>query len=335
MKSLNRIAHKMPQLRRAVVSSLLGAATAGLALGAAPAHAVDGPIRVLSGYPAGSGNDALARIYADALGKKLGVNAIVENRPGAGGLLGMHALKSAAADSNTLQMTMDHQIIMLPLILKDPNFDPKKDAVPVAQFTSFNTCLVSGPGSKAKTLAEYVEAVKKDPNQGNYGVPAPGSQAQFVGFVIGQKFDIPMQPIAYKGAAPAITDLIGGHVPVIIVPCDGVTEHVKAGNARILGIAAKERSHLYPDAPTFQEQGLDMPTDNFVAVFASPNMKPEALKEITAATQALFNDPAVVERINATGMKANYADPATLEAIVARGNEYWAAQVKASNFAAQ
>ncbi|MCK9510288.1 MAG: tripartite tricarboxylate transporter substrate-binding protein [Pigmentiphaga sp.] len=333
MIPFNRMARNKLSLRRAVLSSLVGLA-AGLTL-AAPAQAVDGPIRVLSGYPAGSGNDALARVYADALSKKLGVPAIVENRPGAGGLLGMHALKTATPASNTLQMTMDHQIIMLPLIVKEPNFDPKRDAVPVARFTSFNTCLVAGPASKANSLQEYVEAVRKDANQGNYGVPAPGSQAQFVGFVIAQQFDIPMQPIAYKGAAPAISDLIGGHVPVIVVPCDGVTEHVKAGNARVLGIAAEERSHLFPDTPTFKEQGLKMPSDNFVAVFASPAMPPAVLKEITAATKAMFDDPDVVARINNTGMIASYADAKELEAIVARGNEYWAKQVEASNFVAQ
>lgn len=306
-----------------------------MALTGAPAHAVDGPIRVLSGYPAGSGNDALARLYADALSKKLGVTAIVENRAGAGGLLAMHVMKSAPPESNTVQMTMDHQIVMLPLILKEPNFDPKADAQPVARFASFSTCLVAGPGSQAKTLQEYVAAVRKDASQGSYGVPAPGSQAQFVGFVIGQTFNIPMQPIAYKGAAPAIADLLGGHVPVVVVPCDGVTEHVKKGSVRILGIAAEQRSHLYPDAPTFKEQGLEMPSDNFVAIYAAPAMPAAVLREIRVATQALFDDPDVVQRINNTGMTANYADADELDTIVARSSEYWARQVKASNFVAQ
>lgn len=335
MKSSTRTANPASKMRHALMSSLISAALAGLVAAAAPAHAIEGPVRVLSGYPAGSGNDALARIYADALSKKLGVNAIVENRPGAGGLLGMHALKSAPADTPTVQMTMDHQIIMLPLILKEPNFDPRTDAIPVGQFTAFNTCLVAGPKAQFKTLNEFVEAVRKDAGLGNYGVPAPGSQAQFVGFVIGQHFKIPMQPIAYKGAAPAITDLIGGHVPTIIVPCDGVTEHVRAGNARVLGIASNERSPLYPDTPTFEELGLKMPTDNFVAVFASPNLKPQDLEAISKATREMFEDPAVVERIAATGMVPQYADPEALRVIVERGNKYWAEQVKASNFAAQ
>ncbi|MDO8768552.1 MAG: tripartite tricarboxylate transporter substrate-binding protein [Burkholderiaceae bacterium] len=318
------------KLLQATVSALL-------ALTVLVANAqVDKPsIKVLVGFPAGAGADALARIYADTLTQTLNVTAVVDNKPGAGGLIANQALKSASPDSNTVMLTMDHQVVMLPLITKTPGFDVKKDMVPVARLVTFNVCLAVPSNSQAKTLKDFIDAAKADPKNGNFGVPAPGSQAHFAGFVVGRHFNAPLNAVPYRGAAPAVSDLLGAQVPAIIVPCDALLEHRKAGKIRILAIAADKRSAALPDVPTFDELGVKMPTDNFVAVYASASLKPDLLKQVLDATQKMFQNQATVNRFNATGMTAAYAGPDELRGIVDRGTVFWAEQVKTSKFEPQ
>lgn len=300
---------------------------------AAAAQAQDRPtIRVVVGYPAGAGADALGRIYADSLTQLLPVNAIVENRPGAGGLIANQGMRTATPESNTVMLTMDHQAVMIPLITKTLGYDPKRDLQPIARIMAFSVCLTVPAASSANDLQGYINNAKSDPKQASFGVPAPGSQAHFAGFVVGQHFKVPLNAVPYRGAAPAIADVIGNQVPSVIVPCDGVANLRRDGKVKILAIAADKRSPALPDVPTFDELGVKMPTDNFVAIYASGSLKPEIYRQLVDATQRMFQTPAMVSRFNATGMTAAYAPPEELRGIVDKGQAFWAEQVKASGF---
>ena len=325
------IKNPLPRLLQA----MLPCALLGLTLTAATAQTDKPVVKVLVGFPAGAGTDVLGRLYAEALGQSLNVTAIVDNKPGAGGLLANQALKQASAENNSVMMTIDHQVVMLPLILKTPGFDVRKDMVPVARIMTFNTCLAVSAASPSHDLQAYVEAVKAKPELGNYGIPATGSQAQFVGYVAGKHYKIDMTPVPYRGAAPAIVDLLGGQVPSVVVPCDGLLEHRRAGKVRILAIAADQRSPALADVPTFSELGVKMPTDNFVAVYAAASMKPEMLRQITEATRKMFDSPKVVEKFASTSMTPAYAGPEELRLIVEKSTEFWGEQVRKSNFQAQ
>ena len=320
--------------RRALGAGLIAAAlgvTAPL-----PAQAQDKPvIRLLVGYPAGSGSDNLARIYADALTRLLNVTVIVDNRPGAGGQIAGQALKAATPDSNTLMFTADHQVVMIPLVIKTPGYDVKKDMVPVGRIVNFYTCLAVPASSPAHNFNEYLDAVRKDASLGNFAIPAPGSQPQFVGYVISQHFKVPMNPVPYKGGAPAITDLIGAQVPAAAVPCDALVEYRKAGKVRVLAVAADKRYSAMPDVQTFAELGLKMPADNFIAVYAAANLKPDLLRQITEATRKMFDAPDTVAKFASTYMEPSYASPQELEAFVDNASAFWAEQVRKSNFQAQ
>lgn len=319
---------------QALMAPVLLAALAGASL--VPAQAQDKPtVKVLVGFPPGAGADALARIYAEALGQTLNVTTVVENKPGAGGQIAAQALKQALPETPTVMLTMDHQVVMVPLITKNPGFDVKKDLTPIARLVSFNTCLAIPGNSPFQNLQSYVAAVKGKADLGNYGIPAPGSQAQFVGYVVGQHFKMPMTPVPYRGAAPAIVDLLGGQVPSVVVPCDALAEHRKAGKVRILGIAAEQRSPAFPDVPTFKEMGVQMPTDNFVAIYAPATMKPDLLRQVTDATRQMFQSPKVVDKLNATGMNAAYAPPEDMRRIVDQSVGFWAEQVRLTNFQAE
>lgn len=320
---------------RAIGASLVAMGTAA-GLAALPAHADDKPvIRVLVGFPAGAGTDNLARIYAEALSQQLNVTTVVDNKPGAGGQIAAAALKQATPESNTIMFAVDHQVIMVPLVVKNPGFDVKKDMVPVGRIVNFYTCLAVPASSPAYTFNEYLDAVRKNPDLGSFGIPAPGSQAQFVGYVVGQHFKVPMNPVPYKGAAPAITDLVGAQVPAAIVPCDALVEYRKAGKVRVLAMAADKRYSAMPDVPTFKEMGLKMPADAFLAVYASTTLKPELLRQITEATRKMFDNPRIVEKFASTNMEAAYASPDELRAFVDTATAFWAEQVRKSNFQAQ
>jgi len=325
---------KATSLARLIQKPLVAAAAA-LAL-AGGATAQDKPvIKVLVGFPAGAGTDTLARIYAEALAEKLGVTTVVDNKPGAGGLIAAQALKNAPRESNSIMFVVDHQVVMLPLILKNPGFDVKKDMVPVGRVVNFYTCLAVPASSPAQSFQGYLDAVRKSPELGNYGVPAAGSQAQFVGFVVGQHYKVAMNPVAYRGAAPAIADLVGAQVPAAIVPCDALAEYRKAGKVRVLAMASDKRYPAMPDVPTFAELGVKMPADAFLGVYASATLKPELLKQITDATRSMFDSPKTVEKFAATNMEPAYAGPEELRRIVERGAAFWGEQVRKSNFQAQ
>ncbi|RZL33844.1 MAG: Twin-arginine translocation pathway signal, partial [Rubrivivax sp.] len=170
------------------------------------------PIRLLVGFPAGGGTDAIARLLGEALQASLGTPVIVDNRPGAGGQLAAQALKAAPPDGTTFFVSHDHTISILPLVLKNPGFDPAKDFVPVAGFATFANALALSGGTPALSLPEYLAWVKKQGGQGNVGVPAPASVPEFLVKLLGEKNGLNLQSVPYRGSAPMIADMLGNQI---------------------------------------------------------------------------------------------------------------------------
>jgi tripartite-type tricarboxylate transporter receptor subunit TctC len=326
---------KHPTLLIRLLQQTMIVAAAGLAL-VGGALAQDKPVvRILVGFPPGTGNDNLARMYGEALSEAIHVTTVVENKPGAGGQLAAQALKQSTPQSNSLLFTLDHQVVMLPLITKNPGFDVKKDMVPVGRIVNFFTCLVVSGNSPVKDLPGYIEAAKKSPDMSNVAVPALGSQPHFLTYVLGQKYGLSLNAVPYRGWAPAIVDLIGGSVAAGIGPCNDVTEHQKTGKLRVLAVASDKRYSAMPDVPTFGEFGFKMPADSFIGVYAAGNMKPELLKQITEATRKMFDSPNLVGKFASTQMEPAYASPEELRKVVEKNTEFWGEQVRKSNFQAQ
>ena len=292
-------------------------------------------VRVLVGFPPGAGTDNLARIYAEALSSALNVNTVVDNRPGAGGLIAAQALKQATPESNSLMFSVDHQVVMLPLVMKNPGFDVKKDMVPVARIVNFYTCLAVPGNSPVKSLEEFIESAKKNPTQGNVGIPAPGSQPQFLTYILSQQYKVELNAVPYKGWAPAMVDLVGSNIPAAIGPCDALVEYKKTGRVKVLAVATEKRLATMSDVPTFTELGFKMPADSFLGVYAAANMKPELLKQIQDATKKMFENPKTIEKFAATQMEPAYASSEELRKIVEQNTVFWGEQVRKSNFQAQ
>ena len=170
------------------------------------------PIKILVGFPPGGGTDAAARILAEKLKDELGVPVVVENKPGAGGQIAAQALKAAPADGNTLFLSHDHTITILPMVVKNPGYAPAQDFVPVAGFATFvNAFAVSG-GTPAKTFADYVSWVKTQGGKGAVGIPAPASTPEFLVKVVGEKFKLDLVAAPYRGSAPMMADMLGNQI---------------------------------------------------------------------------------------------------------------------------
>lgn len=179
------------------------ATLAGLAALPFAAQAQDNkPIRLLVGFPAGGGTDAIARLLAEALQASLGTTVIVENKAGAGGQIAAQALKVAAPDGTSFFVSHDHTISILPLVLKNPGFDPARDFVPVAGFATFANALALSGGTPATSLPEYVAWVKKQGGQGSVGVPAPASVPEFLVRLLGEHNGLNLLSVPYRGSAP-------------------------------------------------------------------------------------------------------------------------------------
>lgn len=316
----------------------VAAVFAAVLLGSAPLAAgaqSERTIRILVGFPPGAGTDALARIYAEGLKDILGTNIIVDNRPGAGGQIANQALKNAPHDGTVLMFAVDHQIVMLPHIMKDPGFDVERDFAPVARVATYNLCVAVHPAVDVRDIAGLGALVRRDSSKGNYGIPAPGSNAQFMGLVLGRHLGVKLNPIPYKGAAPALIDLVGGQLPIAIVPCDAMAEFHRAGKLRILINAAERRTAMLPEVPTLAEAGIKAPSDYFLAVYAPAGAAADALERIREATRKLLATPAMTERIAKTGLTPAFAGAEELRRIGRESGAFWGEQIRQSGYQPQ
>ena len=181
------------------------------------------------GFPPGGGTDAVARILAEKLKDELGTTVVVENKPGAGGQLAAQALKAAPADGTVLFLSHDHTISILPLVVKNPGYEPAKDFAPVAGFATFvNAYAVSG-GTPAKSFTEYVAWVKTQGGKGSVGIPAPASTPEFLVKVVGDKFKLDLVSAPYRGSAPMMADMLGNQIAAGVGSVPDFIENHKAG----------------------------------------------------------------------------------------------------------
>jgi len=264
-------------------------------------------VRILVGFPAGGGTDAIARLLADRLKDALGAPVIVENRPGAGGQLAAQALKAAAPDGTTFFITHDHTVSILPLVVKNPGFDTARDFVPVAGFATFvNAFAVSG-GTPAKNFNEYVDWVRREGGKSAVGIPAPASVPEFLVKVIGQKYKVDLVAAPYRGSAPMIGDMLGNQIPAGVASVPEFIENHKAGRMRVVAVLGGTRQAAMPDVPTFAELGLggfeDVPFYGFFAPAGTPQA---VIDNFGAALAKVIAVAEVRERMTGLGLTVGF-----------------------------
>jgi tripartite-type tricarboxylate transporter receptor subunit TctC len=313
-------------------------ATAALALFAAAAAAQsDRTVRILVGFPAGGGTDAIARLLAEKLRGPLAANVIVENKPGAGGQLAAQALKAAAPDGNTVFLSHDHTVSILPLVVKSPGYDPARDFAPVAGFATFVNALAVSGGTPAKSVDEYVQWVRSQGGgKGAVGVPAPASVPEFLVKVIGQRYQLDLVSAPYRGSAPMIGDMLGNQIAAGVGSIPDFIDQHKAGKLRVVAVLGSARQNALPDVPTFAELGLkgfeDVP---YYGVFAPAGTPKAALEQFSAALAQVIALPEVRERLTALGLTVGHMPGEQLAARERAYSQTWARIIKDSGFQPQ
>lgn len=301
------------------------------------AQAQSGTIKLMVGFPAGGGTDAIARTLAEKLKEQLGTTVIVENRAGAGGQIAAQALKAAPADGTTFFLSHDHTISILPLVVKNPGFDPARDFVAVAGFATFVNALAVSGGTPAKSMNEYVAWVRKQgAGQGTVGVPAPASVPEFLVKLIGQKYNLDLQSAPYRGSAPMIGDMLGNQINAGVASVPDFIENHKAGKVRIVAVLGSKRQAALPDVPTFAELGLagfeDVP---YYGIFAPVGTSKAVIDRFSGAVAKVIAQPDVRDRLTAMGLTVGYMTPQQLATRERAYAKTWARIIKDSGFQAQ
>lgn len=325
-----------PQSRR-VLSALRNALAVSALLLAGMAQAQTGPIRLLVGFPPGGGTDVIARTLAEKLKDQLGSTVIVENRAGAGGQIAAQTLKAAPADGTTFFLSHDHTVSILPLVTKNPGFDPAKDFVAVAGFATFVNALAVSGGTPAKSMNEYVAWVRSQgAGKGNVGIPAPASVPEFLVRLIGEKYKLDLQAAPYRGSAPMMADMLGNQIGAGVGSVPDFIENHKAGKIRVVAVLGGARQAALPDVPTFAELGLagfeDVP---YYGVFAPSGTPKAAIERFSEAVAKVIAMPDVRDRLTAMGLTVGYMPPQQLASREHAYAQTWARIIKASGFQAQ
>ena len=294
------------------------------------------PVRILVGFPAGGGTDAIARALAEKLKDELGVSVVVENRPGAGGQIAAQALKSAAPDGTTFFITHDHTVSILPLVMKNPGFDPGKDFVAVAGFATFVNSLAVAGSTPAKTFNDYVAWVKAQGGKSAVGIPAPASVPEFLVKVIGEKYGLDLVAAPYRGSAPMIADMLAGQIPAGVGSLPDFLDNHAAGKLRIVAVLGSARQAALPDVPTFAELGLDGFEDVPYYGFFAPAGTPQAvIDHFAAAVAKVIAQPDVREKLTKWGLTVQFMPPSQLAARERAYSQAWAGIIRRSGFQPQ
>lgn len=319
-------------LSRTLRAALALGATFGLGLAAAQTQTT----RILVGFPAGGGTDAIARILSERLQAELGAPVVVDNKPGAGGQLAAQALKAAPADGHTLFLSHDHSVSILPLTMKNPGFDPAKDFVPVGGFATFVNAVALSGGTPARDLKAWVDGVKAAGGKATMGIPAPASTPQFAVQVIGKQFGLDLVAAPYRGSAPMMADMLGNTIPAGVGSVPDFIENHKAGKLRVVAVMGTQRQGALPEVPTFTELGIkgfeEVP---YYGLFAPAGTPKAALDRLAAALQKVIVMPDVKDRLTAMGLTVGFMSGAELGKREVAYREVWAKIIKDSGYQPQ
>ncbi len=277
----------------------------------------------------GSGVDAITRAAQPALSKALGASVVVENQPGAGGVVGLQALARSAPDGNTLSV-VSNNVVIFPSVLKSLPFDMPGDFTPIAVVGTTPIVLVVNPAKVAATNAkEFIALLKSKPGQLNFASGGNGTILHLASELFLEAAGATAKHIPYKGVGPMVTDLIGGQVEFGTVALPSVQAHIKSGALRAIGMLAAQRTPAAPEVPTFAEQGLsNFAVEAWFAVIGPKGMSPAAVRKVHAAVVVAFDDPAVKDTMAKQGNTINISSTEQAQAAFRSELAKYAALVK-------
>jgi tripartite-type tricarboxylate transporter receptor subunit TctC len=286
------------------------------------------PVTLVVPYPPGGGVDAMVRIIAQKLGETFNQTFIVDNRGGAGGTIGTRLVAHAKPDGYTLLLGHTGTVSINPSLYAQLGMDPRKDFAPIGLIASMPVALLAHPSFPAKTVADVIALAKKEPGKLNVGTSAVGTGGYMCAELFKAEAGVDVAIIPYKGTAPVMTDLLGGHVPVAFGVLPPALGNLQVGQLRAIAVTSKKRFSLLPDVPTFDESGMP----GFEAVLhygllAPAGTPPEIVEKLAAELRKLANDPEVQKRIHFEGGDPLTSTPAEYGEDIDREETKWRALV--------
>jgi tripartite-type tricarboxylate transporter receptor subunit TctC len=292
------------------------------------------PVRIIVGFAAGSGSDIVARLLGQWLSEHLRQPFITENRPGAGGNVGAEAVVKAAPDGHTLLLVATPNAINATLYDK-LNFNFIRDIEPVARISREPNVIVVNPSVPAKTVPEFIAYAKANPGKIAMVSAGNGSTSHLAGALFQKMADVNMIHVPYRGAPPAITDLIGGRAQFMAAPTSVLIEHIRAGTVRPLAVTTSERSEALPDIPTVAETIPGYEASTWFGLGAPKNTPAEILEKLNKEINAGLADPKLRARLADLGGTVLPGSPAAFGKFIAEETEKWGNVIRAANIKAE
>jgi tripartite-type tricarboxylate transporter receptor subunit TctC len=292
-------------------------------------------LRLVVGYAAGGSSDTIARMLADHLKDDLRTTVIVDNRPGAGGQIAAEYVRQQPADGGTLLFANSHMMVMLPLTSRAPRYSAAQFK-PIGRVTTFYEAIAVPSSSTATTVTQWLDGARKDAKLASFGIPAAGSVSHFLGYRLGLDAKVDLLPVPYKGAAPLVSDLLGGQIAAGIVPVLDVAAHSATGKLKVIAVNGPKRTALLPNVPTLKELGVagfdDLEWTALLAPSATPN---GIVQRVNASVNKALATPEFKQRLAQLGMEPAPGSPDDLGRAIAADLAQWTPVVKASGFTAE
>ena len=286
------------------------------------------PIKVVVNFPPGGAADQIARAVSQPLQEFLKQPVVVENRAGANGNVGGEAVARAPADGYTLLMSSGGMVSVNPHLYARMSFDPTKDLMPVAAAARVLVFLVTRPSLPPTNVREFITYLKANPGKLSYGSPGNGSSPHLAGEMFKSQADVFALHVPYRGAAPALQDLLAGQIDYAFDPGIGL-QQVRAGKLRLLAVGSPHRSPQFPEVPTLDEAGLrGFDADTVFGFYAPAGTPPEVVAQLNAQINRALALPAVKERIAALGGEAVPGSPAEFHQRAAADSQRFGAVIR-------
>ncbi|WP_458098500.1 tripartite tricarboxylate transporter substrate binding protein [Roseomonas sp. WA12] len=293
------------------------------------------PVRMLVGFPPGGSTDIFARALSDELTRMWSTPVVVENRGGANGIIATEALVKSEPNGETLMFTISSHVTNRALYPNLP-YNPLRDVTPIALVARSPFIVVANPRFPARNLQDLIRLAKEKPGGIDYASPGPGSAQQLAMELLTSTAGIRLSHVAYRGGAPAMTDLMAGVIPLSLLTTTQVLQQVKEGALRPIGVTTAQRSTMLPDVPTMAEQGLHgYEADVWFGVIGPANMPPPMVQRMAADISRALSNPAVRERFTSQDAVVLNSPPEEFARLMRDEDRKWSELIRAANIRAE
>jgi tripartite-type tricarboxylate transporter receptor subunit TctC len=289
------------------------------------------PITLVIPFAPGGSTSIVGRVIADKMSQLLGEGIVIDNRPGAGGTVGSKMVAKSEPDGYTILLGYTGTLAIGPSLYKNVGYDPRKDFAPIGMIGNAPSAVVVHPSFPAKSIAELIAYAKANPGKVNFGSAGVGSVNHITGEYFARSAGITLMHIPYKGTGPALTDLLGGHIPMALAPIPAVHANVTAGLLRALAVTGKTRSGLLPDVPTIAEEGLSgFEASLYYGLVAPAGTPRPIIDRLNKELRTALASDEVKKQLGLDGTEINSGSPEDYADFIDKDEKKWAELVKAS-----